>query len=110
MNTKAIFDLRTDHDLTQKDIAKILGISRQYYSRYENGEVDIPIRHLITLANYYNTSLDYLCGILDTPEPLWRGSKPPKITPRPSEDDKLLEAYHRAPAKIKNAIKTLLEM
>lgn len=110
MNTKAIFDLRTDHDLTQKDVAKILGISRQYYSRYENGEVDIPVRHLITLANYYNISLDFLCGILDTPEPLWRGSKPPKITPRPSEDDKLLEAYHHSPAKIKNAIKTLLEI
>lgn len=110
MNTKALFDLRTDHDLTQKDIARILGISRQYYSRYENGDIDTPIRHLITLAKYYNVSIDYLCGIIDTPEPLWRGSKPPKITPKPNEDDKLLGAYHRAPTKIKTAIKALLEI
>ena len=46
----------------QKDIANLLGISQQYYSEYENGKRTIPIQHLITLANYYNTSIDWLCG------------------------------------------------
>ena len=63
MNTKAIKDERIDHDYLQKDIAKLLNISNQYYSRYENGQVDMPIRHLITLAKLYNVSIDYLVGL-----------------------------------------------
>ena len=68
-------DLREDHDLEQKDVAKILGISQQYYSRYERGEVDLPIRHYITLAKYYNISLDYLVGLINTPKKLKKDEK-----------------------------------
>lgn len=60
---KRIKDLREDNDLFQKDIAKLLGISQQYYSEYENGKRTIPISHLITLAKYYNVSVDYLVGL-----------------------------------------------
>jgi len=60
---KRIKDLREDHDKIQKDIASLLGISQQYYSEYENGKRPIPIQHLITLAKYYNTSIDYIVGI-----------------------------------------------
>ena len=60
MKFKRIKDLREDNDKYQKDIAKLLGISQQYYSEYENGNRTITIEHLITLAKYYNTSLDYL--------------------------------------------------
>ncbi len=63
MKFKRIKDLREDHDKYQKDIAKLLGISQQYYSEYENGNRTIPIQHLITLAKYYNTSIDYLVGL-----------------------------------------------
>jgi len=55
-------DLRIDHDLTQKDIAKVLGISQQHYSKYENGENDLPLHHFSTLAEYYRVSADYLLG------------------------------------------------
>ena len=60
---KRIKDLREDNDLFQKDIAKLLGISQQYYSEYKNGKRTIPISHLITLAKYYNVSIDYLVGL-----------------------------------------------
>lgn len=63
MNIKAIRDERIDHDLTQQDVADKLQISRQYYSRYESGQVEMPLRHLITLAQLYNCSLDYLAGL-----------------------------------------------
>ncbi len=63
-------DMREDNDLEQKDVAEILHISQQYYSRYERGEVDLPIRHYMTLARYYNISVDYLCGLTDTPRKL----------------------------------------
>ena len=49
----------------QKDIANVLGISQQYYSEYENGNRPIPVQHLITLAKYYNTTIDYIVGLTD---------------------------------------------
>lgn len=58
-------DLREDHDLTQTDVAKILFITQQQYSLYEKGYRDIPTAALITLANLYNTSVDYILGITD---------------------------------------------
>ena len=61
--------LREDHDLTQKEIAKILNMSQTGYSKYETGENDIPTRILIQLAKYYHTSVDYLLGITDISEP-----------------------------------------
>ena len=63
MQFKRIKDLREDNDLLQKDIAGILGISQQYYSEYENGKRTITISHLITLAKYYDVSIDYLVGL-----------------------------------------------
>ena len=58
MQFKRIKDLREDNDLYQRDIANLLGISQQYYSEYESGKRTITISHLITLAKYYNVSID----------------------------------------------------
>lgn len=55
-------DLREDHDMKQKEIAAILGIDQRVYSTYETGKRDIPLRHLITLADFYHVSVDYLLG------------------------------------------------
>lgn len=57
-----IRDLREDRDLTQEDLAKILHCSQACYSNYEAGKRDIPTEVLITLADYYQTSIDYLLG------------------------------------------------
>ena len=60
-----IRDLREDRDLTQTEIAKILGMSQTGYSKYETGENDIPTAILIKLADFYETSVDYLLGRTD---------------------------------------------
>ena len=60
MYLKRLRDLREDHDLLQKDVAEILGISQTVYSRYERGYQNIPLEHLVKLADYYNVSLDYI--------------------------------------------------
>ena len=65
MQFRRIKDLREDNDKFQKDIAELLGISQQYYSEYENGKRTIPIQHLITLAKYYGTTIDYIVGLSD---------------------------------------------
>lgn len=64
-----IRNLREDHDLLQKDLAQILNCSQVCYSRYELGTRDIPTDVLIKLANYYNTSIDYLLGRTDEIKP-----------------------------------------
>lgn len=55
-------DMREDNDMTQAQIAEILGIQQTVYSRYERGFQYIPIKHLIKLADFYNVSTDYLLG------------------------------------------------
>jgi len=55
-------DLREDRDLYQKDIAEVLGISQTVYPRYERGFQTIPVVHLLTLADFYHTSTDYILG------------------------------------------------
>ena len=64
-----IRNLREDKDLTQSDLAKILGCTQQTYSRYESGEITIDIYNLIKLANFYGTSCDYLLGLTDIFKP-----------------------------------------
>ncbi len=56
-------DLREDNDLLQKDIAKLLNMSQTGYSKYETETNDIPTNILIKLANFYNTSTDYILGL-----------------------------------------------
>ena len=59
---KRFRDLREDHDCSQSEVAAVLGISQQHYSKYENGEYELPLRHFITLVEYYGVSADYLIG------------------------------------------------
>lgn len=65
-------DLREDHDLTQKELAKYLNIRQNTYSQYEAGLRQIPISSLITLAVFYNTSVDYILELTDEPKPYKR--------------------------------------
>ena len=58
-----IRDIREDNDKNQEEIASVLGVKRQQYARYESGLQEIPLHHIITLAKYYNVSLDYLTGL-----------------------------------------------
>ena len=54
--------LREDHDLTQAKVAALLGIDQRVYSTYETGKRDIPLPHLVTLADYYHVTTEYLLG------------------------------------------------
>jgi len=58
-----IRDLREDNDLSQKEVAGRLNVSQSTYSRYENGQLDIPSGILIALSKMYNVSVDYLLGL-----------------------------------------------
>lgn len=66
MYLKRLKDLREDNDLTQKEIAIMLNMKQQQYSRYENGEYELPLSCLIKLAKYYNVSTDYILNLSNT--------------------------------------------
>ena len=72
---RRIRDLREDRDLTQTQVAQMLGMSQTGYSKYETGENDLPTQVLIRLADFYHTSVDYLLGRTDVSTPY-----PPKQT------------------------------
>lgn len=57
-----LLDLRQDADKGQKEIAVLLGIDQRTYSNYETGKREIPVHHLITLADFYKVSIDYIVG------------------------------------------------
>lgn len=61
--------LREDNDINQSTIAAILNIGQKTYSDYELGKTRIPVDKLITLAKYYNVSMDYICGVTDISAP-----------------------------------------
>lgn len=61
--------MREDADMTQRELAAVLGMSQPQYNRYEQGYRDIPTDILIQLADLYNTSTDFLLGRTDDPTP-----------------------------------------
>lgn len=70
MRFQRIQDLRVDSDLSQRQLGEILHISQRSYSHYETGSRNIPIEMLIRLADYYDTTIDYLVGRTDKKAPI----------------------------------------
>ena len=60
--------LREDLNKSQAEIAKIINTSQSYYAQYENGKRAIPFERVMLLARYYNVSLDYIAGFVDSPK------------------------------------------
>lgn len=65
MYFQRIEDLRVDHDKTQQELADLLNMHRNVYRRYEKGLREIPVWAVIKLADYYQTSTDYILGRTD---------------------------------------------
>ena len=65
MYIRRIRDLREDADLTQQQVATILGTSQTMYARYERGANELPIHHLLKLCALYKVSSDYILGLSD---------------------------------------------
>lgn len=69
MNIDRIKEIREDRDITQREIAKVLKIHQQNYSRWELGIVKMPIEKYVELAKFYHVSVDYLLGLTDVMKP-----------------------------------------
>lgn len=60
--------MRIDRGYTQEQIAKILHVKQNTYSQYEIGITNFPLAAVVTLAKFYNVSMDYLVGLSDKTE------------------------------------------
>ena len=69
---KRVRDMREDKNLSQRDIAQYLNINQNTYSRYETSERGMPLEVIGRLADFYETSVDYLMGRTDNPAPYAR--------------------------------------
>ena len=64
--------MRIDRGLTQKEVAKVINVKQNTYSQYEIGVLNYPLEVVIKLAEFYETSVDYLVGLTDVPVPYER--------------------------------------
>ncbi len=75
VDMERIRNLREDKDFNQTRMAELLNCSQTTYSRYETGDLNIPIDSLVKLAIFFNTSIDYLIGLTDEKKPYKRSLK-----------------------------------
>lgn len=61
---------REQFHCSQRQISAVLNINQSTYSRYESGAINIPVDILIQLAQFYQTSVDYLLGLTNNPKPI----------------------------------------
>ena len=69
MNYPRIRDLREDADLTQKAVGEEINVPQRTYAYYESGERMVPPTVLCALADFYQTSVDYIVGLTDERKP-----------------------------------------
>lgn len=102
--SQRIKEIRIDLDKTQQEVANGIGIDRKTYCRYENDQHEIRVDVLISLAKYYNLSLEYVAGITDVKTKLYHTTN--AITVKQEE---LLKAYAAHPEH-QNTIDKILDI
>ena len=75
MEVQRLRDLREDKDFNQSKIADVLSCSQTTYSRYETGDLNVPVESLKKLALYFGTSIDYIVGLTDEKRPYKRSNR-----------------------------------
>ncbi len=68
MRFKNLKAIREDNDIKQREIAKVINVSQNTYSQYENGVISLTAEVLIKLSDFYNVSIDYLLDRTNNPE------------------------------------------
>ena len=71
MHFPRLKDLREDADKTQREIAEYLNMQKTVYHRYETGQRELPSWAAIKLADYYNTTTDFIYGRTNIKEIYW---------------------------------------
>ncbi len=79
MGYPRVRELREARGLSQRELAQLLNVKQTTYSKYELGRVGMPVEAFARLADFYHTSVDFLLGRTDSPDP----PAPPRHADRP---------------------------
>lgn len=96
--------LRKEHNLSQQKLADILHISQQSVYKYENGITSPDWETLIAMANYFNTSVDYLIDYTDIPHKI----EPVTDSMLNSDETEIITGYRKLSLKQKKIIQTII--
>jgi Helix-turn-helix. len=96
-----IRDLREDHDLTQEALCKLLYMHKTTYTNYEQGKHTVPLDFAVTLADFYQVSLDYIAGRTS----FQHGAAKPELT---HSEVTLVEQFRQLSERNKGRVEQLL--
>ena len=94
-----LFELRTEKELSQRDLAKVFNVSQGTYNNWENGKTQPSIEQLISISEYFQVSIYYLVGN-DNQDFSFRQKSP--------DEDKFISLFSKASAEIKTAVLSIL--
>ena len=97
-----LLELRTEKELSQRNMAKLLNISQGTYNNWENGNTQPCIEQLIALAQFFDVTVDYLVGNADE----FANATVQKRLNR--DEETMLSLYSALPEQAKSAVKTLM--
>lgn len=97
-----IRDLREDSDMTQQELCEKLYMHKTTYTNYEQGKHSVPLDFAVTLAEFYDVSIDYIAGLTNHKH----GDTKPDFT---SEQVKLADLYMQLTEKNKGKLELLAE-
>lgn len=97
--------MRSNKNISQQQLAEVIGISQQSINKYENHSVEPDIEILIKLADYFNTSIDFLVGNTDIEHKIEYVEK----TDLNNDEKKMIENYRKLNDNQKEALQNLLK-
>lgn len=102
---KNLKKLRLEHGISQKQLADVISFSQQSINKYENHDIEPDIATLIKIADFFNTSVDYLIGNSDIRR------KIENVTPYDlnKEEAQLINEYRKLSPKKKQSIALIIE-
>lgn len=97
-----IRDLREDKDLTQNQLCNKLYMHKTTYTNYEQGKHTVPLDFAVTLAEFYNVSIDYIAGRTKFP----KGAQTPVLS---DDESKLIEIFSKLSERNKGRVEQFIE-
>ncbi len=97
--------LREKASVTQKQLAEAIGVSQQSINKYENHKIEPDIETMIRIADYFQTSVDYLIGHTDNPRKI-ETTHPYELN---EEESRMLKGYRNLSAKKRKTVALVIE-
>ena len=102
---KNLRKLRNEAHISQKSLAEAIGVSQQSINKYENHNIEPDLRTLVIIADFFNTSVDYLIGNTDIRHKI----EPINEWDLNAEEEKLVSSYRLLSKKKRHSVRLVIE-